>query len=66
MAVKHADDSSEKMASRWKLGKGFVKFENTQYGEESSESEKETEPVKTFIRKLSTNREIKSSVSQHF
>lgn len=52
------------MASRWKLGMGFVKFENAQYGEESSESENETEPAKTFIRKLSTNAKIKSAVSE--
>lgn len=61
--IKQAEDS-RKMASRWKLGMGFVKFDNAQYGEESSESENETEPVKTFIRKLSTNAKIKSAVSK--
>lgn len=31
-------------------------------GEESSESDGETEPAKSFHRRLSTNREINSSV----
>lgn len=52
------------MASRWKLGMGFVKLENVQCGEESSESENESDTVKPFVRKLSTNRNIKSSVSK--
>ena len=51
------------MASRFKSGMGFVKLENSQYGEDSSESDNETEPVKSFVRKLSTKREIKTSVS---
>ncbi|KAL0281549.1 UNVERIFIED_CONTAM: hypothetical protein PYX00_002500 [Menopon gallinae] len=51
------------MASRWKLGMGFVKLENVQCGEESSESENESDSVKPFVRKLSTNRNIKSSAA---
>lgn len=35
---------------------------NIPVGEESSESEGETEPAKSFHRRLSTNREIKCSV----
>lgn len=33
-------------------------------GEESSESDGETEPAKSFHRRLSTNREINNSVCQ--
>lgn len=51
------------MASRGKSRVGFVKLENAQNGEDSSESENETEPVKSFHRKLSTNRDIKTAVS---
>lgn len=35
---------------------------NIPVGEDSSESEGETEPAKSFHRRLSTNREIKCSV----
>lgn len=53
------------MASRLKWGMGFTKLENPQDGEDSSESENETEPVKPFVRKLSTKRDIKTSVSSY-
>lgn len=59
--TKDASDSW-KMASRLKTGMGFMKLENLQYGEESSESDNETEPVKSFVRKLSTKRDLKTSV----
>ena len=37
----------------------------TLVGEDSSESEAETEPARSFHRRLSTNREIKCSVGSH-
>jgi len=52
------------MASSYKQGGGVARRVGTeQTGEESSESDGETEPAKSFHRRLSTNREIKCAVS---
>ncbi|PSN33987.1 hypothetical protein C0J52_22493 [Blattella germanica] len=52
------------MASGGKHGSGGARRIGTeQTGEESSESDGETEPAKSFHRRLSTNREIKCAVS---
>ena len=52
------------MASGGKHGSsGARRISSEQTGEESSESDGETEPAKSFHRRLSTNREIKCSVS---
>ena len=51
------------MASGGKHGsRGARRISSEQTGEESSESDGETEPAKSFHRRLSTNREIKCSV----
>jgi hypothetical protein len=45
-------------------GRGVASTVGTeQTGEDSSESDGETEPAKSFHRRLSTNREIKCAVS---
>ena len=49
------------MASGNQNGGGVTGTEQT--GEDSSESDGETEPAKSFHRRLSTNREIKCAVS---
>lgn len=47
-------------------GKSAKKLSSvTLVGEDSSESEAETEPARSFHRRLSTNREIKCSVGSH-
>lgn len=52
------------MASGYKNGGGASRtVSSEQTGEESSESDGETEPAKSFHRRLSTNREIKCAVS---
>lgn len=52
------------MASGFDNGRGVAGTVGTeQTGEESSESDGETEPAKSFHRRLSTNREIKRTVS---
>ncbi|KAJ9585835.1 hypothetical protein L9F63_020537 [Diploptera punctata] len=55
------------MASGGKHGSGGARrISSEQTGEESSESDGETEPAKSFHRRLSTNREIKCSVSFNY
>lgn len=52
------------MASGYDNGEGVAgTVGNEQTGEDSSESDGETEPAKSFHRRLSTNREIKCAVS---
>lgn len=52
------------MASGNDSGRGVAGTVGTeQTGEDSSESDGETEPAKSFHRRLSTNREIKCAVS---
>jgi len=52
------------MASGYDNGRGVTGTVGTeQTGEDSSESDGEAEPAKSFHRRLSTNREIKCAVS---
>jgi hypothetical protein len=52
------------MASGSRYGVGASRTVSSELtGEESSESDGETEPAKSFHRRISTNREIKCAVS---
>ena len=50
-------------SARLVSSQGMSLFSNVTSAEDSSDSDGETEPAKNFFRRISTNKEIKTSVS---
>ena len=50
-------------SARLASSQGMSLFSNITSAEDSSDSDGETEPAKNFFRRISTNKEIKTSVS---